>query len=256
VAAWAILLAVGSGFTATCATYQLFSDCVAPSPQCPAQGAADQEAVLFLVGDAGSKEFDRNPVMQHMNAAVRTLDQQGVPTTVLFLGDNVYEEGVRDGHPEDLRLLGAQVEVVAGTSAKGIFLAGNHDWGNTTKASGLERLVNQERALGVFRAEGADVVLAPRAGCPGPKQENLKNSSGDVLATLVLLDTSWWMREPPTDSLCGATTREDVIRGLEGVLRNAPDVPLGSWLPTILFGRGGLTGDMRGLSDGLRIGRD
>jgi hypothetical protein len=225
-AARAILLAVGWGSTVTCATYQIFSDCVAPSSQCPDLGAADQTAVLFLVGDAGSKEFDRNPVMQHMNSAVRALDQQGVPTRVLFLGDNVYEEGVRDGHPEDLRLLGAQVEVVVGTSAKGIFLAGNHDWGNTTRAHGLARLVNEERALGVFSAEGANVVLAPRAGCPGPKLENLETSSGDVVATLVLLDTPWWMREPLTDPRCGSTTREEVIRELEGVLRDAPDVLL------------------------------
>ena len=84
---------------------------------------------FFLVGDAGGKEFDDgNPVLQQMKTAVTALDERGVPTTVVFLGDNIYEEGLREGHPEDLRLLGAQVEVVAGTSARGIFLPGNHDW--------------------------------------------------------------------------------------------------------------------------------
>jgi phosphodiesterase/alkaline phosphatase D-like protein len=57
----------------------------------------DQEAVLFLVGDAGNQEFDRNPVLQHMKTAVTALDERGVPTTVVFLGDNVYDEGVREG---------------------------------------------------------------------------------------------------------------------------------------------------------------
>ena len=226
VAGWVVLLAIGSGVTTTCATDRFFSDCLAPSSQCPGQGVADQVLVLFLVGDAGAKEYDRNPVMQHMNAAVRTLDEQGVPTTVLFLGDNVYEDGVRDGHPEDLRLLGAQVEVVAGTAAKGIFLAGNHDWGNETSAKGLERLVNEEEALGVFSAGSANVVLTPRAGCPGPVRENLEDSSGNVLAVLVLLDTSWWMGDPPADARCGATTREEVIREMEDVFREAPDAPL------------------------------
>ncbi len=113
-----LLLAVGWAVTTSCATYQLYSDCAAPSSPCPPEGPDDQDAVLFLIGDAGDREFDDNPVLQHLKTAVRGLDERGVSTTVLFLGDNVYDEGVREGHPEDLRLLGAQVEVVTGTSAK------------------------------------------------------------------------------------------------------------------------------------------
>ena len=203
VAGWTLLLAVGWAVTTTCATYELYSDCVAPSSQCPDQVLEDQDAVLFLVGDAGAKEFDGNPVLQHMKKAVTALDERAVPTTVVFLGDNVYEEGLREGHPEDLRLLGAQVEVVAGTSARAIFLLGNHDWGSTGKDEGLARLMNQEEALRVFNGNGVSVGLMPQAGCPGPERENLENSRGDVLAALVLLDTAWWMLEPPTAARCG-----------------------------------------------------
>jgi hypothetical protein len=32
-----------------------------------------------------------------MKTAVTALDERGVPTTVVFLGDNVYDEGVREG---------------------------------------------------------------------------------------------------------------------------------------------------------------
>ena len=226
VAGWTLLLAVGWAVTTTCATYQLYSDCVAPSSQCPAQVVEDQDAVLFLVGDAGAKEFEDNPVLQHMKTAVMALNGRGVPTTVVFLGDNVYEEGLREGHPEDLRLLGAQVEVVAGTSARGIFLPGNHDWGNTGKDEGLARLMNQEEALGVFNGNGADVVLVPQAGCPGPERENLEDSRGDVLAALLLLDTAWWMLEPPTASRCRQSTKEEVILELARVLSEASDVPV------------------------------
>jgi len=182
--------------------------------------------VLFLVGDAGAKEFDDNPVLQHMKAAVRALDARGVPTTVLFLGDNVYEEGVREDRPEDLRLLGAQVQVVSGTSAKGIFLAGNHDWGDGKRGSGVARLMNQEQAIGGFNGSGADVGLMPPAGCPGPQRENLEDSAGDALAALVLLDTPWWILEPSTDSRCNSSTKEDVIRGLDRVLSEESDLPI------------------------------
>ena len=226
VAGWTLLLALGWAVTTTCATYELYSDCVAPSSQCPAQVVEDQDAVLFLVGDAGAKEFEDNPVLQHMKTAVMALNGRGVPTTVVFLGDNVYEEGLREGHPEDLRLLGAQVEVIAGTSARAIFLPGNHDWGSTGGDEGLARLMNQEEALRVFNGNGANVGLMPQAGCPGPGRENLENFRGDVLAALVLLDTPWWMLEPRTAARCRQSTKGDVTRELVRVLSEASDVPV------------------------------
>ena len=259
VAGWTILLAVGWAVTTTCATHQLFSDCVTPSSQCPDQGSDDQEAVLFLVGDAGSKEFEGNPVIRHMKTAVTVLDGRGVPTTVLFLGDNVYEEGVREGHPEDLRRLGAQVEVVAGTSAKGIFLPGNHDRANTAKDEGLERLMNQEQALRDFSGSGANVGLMPRGGCPGPVRENLEDSRGNVLAPLVVLDTPWWMLEPPTDSGCSPSTKEGVIRELERVLSEASDIPVivAAHHPLRSGGpHGGNSGSLRWLANRLGLVRE
>jgi len=225
-AARTILLAVGWAVTSTCATSQLYSDCLAPSSQCPGLEVDDQEAVLFLVGDPGSKEFDNNPVLQHMETAIAELDRRGVPVTVLFLGDNVYEEGVRDDHPEDLLLLEAQVRVVTGTAARGIFLAGNHDWGNTGKNEGLTRLMNQERALADFRTAGVNVSPRPRAGCLGPARENLENSNGDVLAALILLDTPWWTLEPQTDPACGRITKDAVIAEVERLVEGVSDVPV------------------------------
>jgi hypothetical protein len=97
VARWTILLAAVLAVTTTCATYRLYSDCVAPSSPCPEQVLEDQEAVLFLVGDAGDKEFDLNPVLQHMKMAVTALDARGVPTTVVEAGrfQSVYRARIR-----------------------------------------------------------------------------------------------------------------------------------------------------------------
>ena len=194
-----------------------------------------------------------------MKTAVTVLDGRGVPTTVLFLGDNVYEEGVREGHPEDLRRLGAQVEVVAGTSAKGIFLPGNHDRANTAKDEGLKRLMNQEQALRDFSGSGANVGLMPRGGCPGPVRENLEDSRGNVLAPLVVLDTPWWMLEPPTDSGCSPSTKEGVIRELERVLSEASDIPVivAAQHPLRSGGpHGGNSGSLRWLANRLGLVRE
>ena len=95
-------------------------------------------------------EFDRHPVAEDMKSAVSALDERGIPTTVLFLGDNVYDEGLREGFAEDLRFLRAQVEVVAGASARRIFLPGNHDRASTPSDVGLKRIMNQDQALRDF----------------------------------------------------------------------------------------------------------
>ena len=131
-----------------------------------------------------------------------------------------------EGHPEDLRRLGAQVEVVAGTSAKGIFLPGNHDWANSANDKGLARLINQEQALRNFSGGGANVGLLPRAGCPGPARENLEDSRGNILASVMVLDTSWWLLEPPSASGCSPSTKEGAIQEMERVLSEASDIPV------------------------------
>jgi hypothetical protein len=86
--------------------------------------------------------------------------------------------------------------------------------------------MNQEQALRDFSGTGADVGLMPRAGCPGPVRENLEDSRGNVLASLVVLDTPWWMLEPPTDSGCSPSTKEGVLRELERVFSEASDIPV------------------------------
>ncbi len=226
VAGRTLLLAAAWAVTTTCATYQLYSDCTPPSAPCPDVGPDDQDAVLFLIGDAGAKEFGDNPVLQHLKTAVTGFEERGTPVTVVFLGDNIYEEGLRKDHPEDLRLLEAQVEVISGTSGRGIFVPGNHDWANTGKERGLERILNQEEALRSFGADGVDVSLRPGSGCPGPEREDLVDSRGGLLAVLVLLDTSWLMLGRPDDPGCDPSMRGDVIPALERLLSEAPDVPV------------------------------
>lgn len=73
--------------------------------------------------------------------------------------------------------------------ARGFFLAGNHDWGNLMGPDGIKRLGNMDRALRSYAQDGIDVRLTPSAGNGGPQSFRL----GDF-ATLITLDTSWWMQ--------------------------------------------------------------
>src|SRR5690606_19441232 len=161
---------------------------------------AEIENVIFLIGDAGDARAERSPLLRRMNAEVEywagALARDSA-VVVLFLGDNVYPEGMRmtERHfPQDSAALQSQVNLLAGPNARryhaiGIFLAGNHDWGNARDTDGgLQRLRNQEEFLNRRRREGIDVSLRPAAGEPGPEVVDV----GSQLRIL-LYDTAWWL---------------------------------------------------------------
>jgi hypothetical protein len=114
---------------------------------------------------------------------------------VVFLGDNVYPAGLRTGtpyFPEDSAHLQAQVNILAGPAARqyesfGIFIAGNHDWGNKPGASGTARLKNQQDFF-MRRRPSINVSLMPDAGMPGPGYVDIGRQ-----IRILFIDTAWWL---------------------------------------------------------------
>lgn len=187
----------------------------------PEPDPAEVAAVLFLVGDAGAASVETTPLLHRLRRDVEAWSaalSADSAVTVLFLGDNVYPSGVRDPGSDDFTrdttYLAAQAWAVDGPSARahgtrGIFLPGNHDWGNLAGLPGVERLKNEERVLDAWAAAGRTVSLRPEAGSPGP----VTVAVGP--ATVVLLDTEWWLQSD--DSVAKAAT----IDSLEAVLWGA-----------------------------------
>ena len=181
----------------------------------------DVEAVVFLIGDAGDLERGTSPITARLADEVEEwaarLDTDSA-VTVVFLGDNVYPVGNRDrSDPEfeaDSSKLWSQIDVVGGPSsragrARGLFLAGNHDWGNRAGPAALDRLRNQEALLDAARAAGWPVELLPEAGSPGPVAVDV----GDR-ARLLLLDTHWFLQE--RDEAARGRFFQEVRRSLGG----------------------------------------
>jgi hypothetical protein len=112
---------------------------------------------------------------------------------VAFLGDNIYERGLHDpSHPDrskDLAYLNAEIDVVRGTAARGMFVPGNHDWGYGGE-HGLRQIQNQGAYMDSLARREGNVAFLPPAGCPGP----ISVSLGD-LASLVFVDTDLWLRD-------------------------------------------------------------
>ena len=163
-----------------------------PGPERPA-------LVLYLVGDGGDANPDRDAVIEHLRTNLEGVarDGTGPPVVVAFLGDNIYEEGAPvERLPEDEeKLLGQVLALPAAPNVDGVFVPGNHDWANgSSLEDGLATLARQAVWLEEL-SSGRDVRLLPDDGCPGPVTRDV----ADV--HLVFLDTEWVLRD--TDGRCG-----------------------------------------------------
>src|SRR5690606_31231505 len=99
----------------------------------------------------------------------RRVANAGSNSMVLFLGDNVYPEGLPpkgSRHYESAELpLRTQVDFLNGLDTRGIFIPGNHDWQHWGRR-GLEYVIRQQRWLDSLKDER--IRQLPRNGCPGP----------------------------------------------------------------------------------------
>lgn len=176
------------------------------------------DAVLYLVGDAGEVNRERDDVLAHLAGDIDSVAAlpDAPPVVVTFLGDNIYDEGLStDPSAEDLQKLGGQI-VALGERANvtGIFLPGNHDWGHGAELADARAAVARQSAWVERFSPERDVRFLPDDGCPGP---------GSLLVGaslhLVVIDTEWLLRNP--EQQCG--TAEDFYGRLTAVLREHAD---------------------------------
>lgn len=145
--------------------------------------------IVYLIGDAGYAT-PASPVIRQLREDV-ALRSRISDVAVVFLGDNIYPNGLRDpshaGYAEDAAHLDAQIDILRGVDALGVFVPGNHDWDDSGK-DGLVAVRRQGVFLDSVRATGVQVEIQPEDGCPGPTTRKLGES-----VLLVFLDTSWWL---------------------------------------------------------------
>lgn len=201
--------------------------------------ASDAAAVdhrLILIGDAGDADPDGERALDLLEQRVRIAPAR---TTVVFLGDNVYETGMPEPTPlegtaaeavldevlltlfesrrDAERRLKEQVKAVRVRGARAVFIPGNHDWGQPG-IDGWKRLRAQQAFIDDMRKSvehETDVALLPRDGCPGPIGVDLGRRG-----RVIVLDTEWWLDGGPKPSPedpggCAAVTESAVQAALE-----------------------------------------
>lgn len=173
---------------------------------------ADVETSLFLIGDAGEPD-PRAPLggvpLESLTVQAAVAPQRSV---IVFLGDNVYPDGIPElgvaEYADARRRLEAQVLAVP-AGARGVFIAGNHDWASEAPY-GLFAVRRQEELIAGM-ARGRDVRMLPGDGCPGPVSMDIGR------LRLIALDTQWWLHNyivRDSSSRCAPTTMGQVTAEL------------------------------------------
>ena len=199
---------------------------------------------LLLIGDAGDPDPDGEPTLHALQKQVELMPTR---TTVVFLGDNVYETGMPEPSPiegtvteevldeallnlfasrrDSERRVKAQVKAVDVPGARTIFIPGNHDW-DQFGVGGWQRVRQQEDYIRQLAGLVAGrVTFLPGGGCPGPLTVDLGQH-----ARLVVLDTQWFLevgKKPAPDDNptgCAQTTEDQVLDALGAVLRESARV--------------------------------
>lgn len=168
---------------------------------------------FYLIGDAGNSKNDSSNVV--IDAFHEALIQAPKNSTALFLGDNIYPDGLPNAknkkYAEALRRLKVQTDAGKGFEGQNIFIPGNHDW-----YSGLEGLKRQEKF--VEKELGKDAFL-PENGCP---LERI-NIGKDIV--LIIVDSQWyitnWNNFSEINDNCDIKSRAKFIEELEGEIKKA-----------------------------------
>lgn len=200
---------------------------------CPPVQTGPLSAVVYFVGDAGAGSLNRDRLLPVLSEQVAADAAAGADTRVIFLGDNIYENGLRRAaevgcapHPDepfcdsDVRQVDAQLAAAMLPGVRGLFLPGNHDWADGGADKGLGRVMDQHDY--VVRADHAPSQFSPTPGCFLGEPIDV-GPSGAPVARIFPVDTHLWLLG--TDALsarCPFTDRDSVGVYLDRAIRNTP----------------------------------
>ncbi|WP_338238108.1 metallophosphoesterase [Persicobacter diffluens] len=167
---------------------------------------------VYLLGDGGAAKKG-DPWLKEL---FRQIADESAPSAVVFLGDNIYPNGMPEREDEDRArteaIIKAQIEDLKNYSTRVVMIPGNHDYAQGRR-SGLERLAEQENYVNQLLG---DSTFLPPGGCPDPIELTLNE---DI--TLIVLDTQWLLyghQDLSLDRDCECRSNEDVFLALQDIV--------------------------------------
>lgn len=177
---------------------------------------------IYFIGDAGKPETD--PLEPSLALLKSKLEESNsINTSVVFLGDNIYEEGL---HPKDHPFreeaesrINAQLDILQNFNGDIVFIPGNHDWNEGDK-EGDEYIKRQEKYIEDYLDRGN--TFLPDNGCVDPVPVDLNEN-----LVMIAIDTQWWLQkhDKPMGEADGCTisSKEEFLDELERLLENYKD---------------------------------
>lgn len=174
---------------------------------------------MIIIGDAGAPDLDGEPVLDLLAKTARSMSEK---TTILFLGDNIYNTGLPLADESDIssikkrkdkeKIIDIQLTAAAQSGSRAIFIPGNHDWDN----SGSEGLIRiKEQASYISAQAGKDPIsMLPDQGCPGPEYLPLGAS-----AAVIIIDSQWFLH--PFEKGCSTSQEKAIFETLSSLLDTA-----------------------------------
>ncbi len=168
---------------------------------------------FYLIGDGGYAHLEES--IETLNFLKKRLDQANEASTLLFLGDNIYPNGMpTDKNSEERKSaelkLDNQIKIQENFAGNTIFIPGNHDWYN-----GLEGLNEQEKYINDRIGKKS---FLPKGGC------SIEDIEINEKIGLVIIDSQWfledWDKKPQINAECKFKTREDFLEEFKGVLND------------------------------------
>ncbi len=169
---------------------------------------------FYLIGDGGNSPIGTQT--KALRDFKKELKDASKESTALFLGDNIYPEGMpKKGHKQRVfaeHQLNIQTETVKNYNGKTIFIPGNHDW----YANGLKGLKRQENYIEAVLGRN---TFLPENGCPIEKVK----INDDIV--LIIIDSEWyltnWDKHPTINDDCEIKTREQFFAEYESLIKKA-----------------------------------
>jgi len=173
---------------------------------------SETDHTFYLIGDAGNANL--NEELSHFKLLKTELSKAHKNSTLLFLGDNLYEKGLpKKNHPNreiSEHRLNAQINLVDNFKGETIFIPGNHDY----YSNGIEGLKREEKYITDKLGKNS---FFPKDGCPLKKID----LSDDLV--LIIVDSQWylenWNNNPTMNDDCDIKTRDLFFEEFESLIK-------------------------------------
>jgi hypothetical protein len=220
-----VIVLIGLGLACSCSNYQpKYSRKSAGWENLDPGRQLTLKHTMYLLGDAGNQTTENpSPVLAYLRSK---LISESENTSVIFLGDNIYDRGMPPKEDSltrsdaEYRLM-AQLRITDQFQGRPIFIPGNHDWAGWGK-NGLERqemlVENYLNAKKGTTAKDGNNYFLPDNGCSGPEAIELNDN-----IVVIVVDSQWWLADWDQDYKindgCGVKNRETFKFAFENMVR-------------------------------------